>query len=45
MFLQVLLIALINGVASAIYVTMQYVPTGDAIIIIGHFLWFSSHGV
>ena len=43
-FIQVVLISVINGVAAAIYVWMQFVRVTEFLIILGQFMWFQAHG-
>ncbi|KAI1703593.1 serpentine type 7TM GPCR chemoreceptor srt domain-containing protein [Ditylenchus destructor] len=44
-FVQVFLITIVNMIASALYVFMQFVPISGALIILGQFTWILAHGM
>ncbi|KAI3410356.1 hypothetical protein GPALN_004457 [Globodera pallida] len=44
-FSQVVLISCVNTIASAIYVSMNFVPLSKLLILVGQFCWLMAHGI
>uniref|UniRef100_A0A914I1P2 G protein-coupled receptor n=1 Tax=Globodera rostochiensis TaxID=31243 RepID=A0A914I1P2_GLORO len=44
-FIQVVLISCVNAIASAIYVSMNFVPLSNLLILVGQFCWVMAHGI
>uniref|UniRef100_A0A183CFJ9 G protein-coupled receptor n=1 Tax=Globodera pallida TaxID=36090 RepID=A0A183CFJ9_GLOPA len=44
-FIQVVLISCMNAIASAIYVSMNFVPLSELLILVGQFCWLMAHGI
>uniref|UniRef100_A0A183CDI5 G protein-coupled receptor n=1 Tax=Globodera pallida TaxID=36090 RepID=A0A183CDI5_GLOPA len=44
-FIQVVLISCVNAIASAIYVSMNFVPLSELLILVGQFCWLMAHGI
>ncbi|KAI1710981.1 serpentine type 7TM GPCR chemoreceptor srt domain-containing protein [Ditylenchus destructor] len=44
-FIQVFLITVVNFVASSVYVSMNFIPISEALIVTGSLMWFLAHGI